>query len=142
MSVTQIFTQKQHLHSMLYVVADKPTTANLATNVPLVGTSSYKTFLNWCADMDVDITRIRLYNQIDKPFEGLSGAALNIAIKNNHIKVIALGEAAKKYLLKAGIQEFFVLPHPSGRNRLLNDKKFIKKTLDQCHNYIYKGVSQ
>lgn len=141
MSVRQIFTQKQNLHSMLYFVADKPAASNLSVSVPLVGTSSYKTFLNWCADMDVDITRIRMYNQCDKPFEGLSGTSLNMAVQKNHIKVIALGEAAKKYLLKAGIEEFFVLPHPSGRNRLLNDKKFIKETLEQCRDYIYKGVN-
>lgn len=141
MSVTQLFTPRQHLHSMLYFVADKPASSNISASIPLVGTSSYKTFLNWCADMNVDITRVRMYNQSDKPFEGLSGTTLNIAIDKKHIKVIALGEAAKKYLIKANINEFFVLPHPSGRNRLLNDKKFVKKTLEQCKDYIYKGVA-
>lgn len=91
--------------------------------------------------MDIDVTRIRMYNQCDRPFDGLSGISLNTAIKKNHIKVIALGNEAKKYLLKASIEEFFVLPHPSGRNRLLNDKKFVEKTLAQCQNYIYKGVA-
>ena len=90
--------------------------------------------------MDVDITRVRLYNQSDKPFDGLSGVSLNSAIEKNHIKVVALGNEAKKYLLKAGINEFFILPHPSGRNRKLNDAEFVKKTLDQCRDYIYKGV--
>lgn len=91
--------------------------------------------------MDVDVTRMRMYNQIDKPFEGLSGTSLNIAISKNHIKVVALGSAAKKYLLKAGINEFFVLPHPSGLNRKLNDKKFVEDTLEKCQEYIYAGVS-
>jgi uracil-DNA glycosylase len=82
-----------------------------------------------------------MYNQSDKPFEGMSGMALNIAVEKGHIKVIALGEAAKKYLLKAGINEFFVLPHPSGRNHLLNNKKFVKQTLEQCRTYIYQSKS-
>lgn len=141
MSVRQLFIHKQNLHSLVYMIADKPGKGNLSTYVPLVGTSSYKTLLRWCGDMDLDVTRMRMYNQSDKPFEGLSGTSLNLAIAKNHIKVIALGTEAKKYLLKAGINEFFVLPHPSGRNRLLNDKKFVKQTLAQCRDYLYKGVS-
>lgn len=137
MSVTQLFTQKTQLHSMLYLVSDKPGKSNLSTSVPLVGTKSYKTLLNWLADMDVDISRVRMYNQIDHPFEGMSGLSLNNAIKAKHIKVVALGEAAKKYLLRANINEFFVLPHPSPKNRSLNDKKFVKQTLEQCRSYIY-----
>jgi hypothetical protein len=89
--------------------------------------------------MNVDVSRIRLYNQIDKPFDGLSGASLNLAIKKKHIKVVALGVEAKKYLLAAGIEEFYCLPHPSSRNRLLNDEDFVKKTLSQCRDYIYQG---
>lgn len=141
MSVKFLFAQNKNLHSMIYFVADKPTKGNLSSKVPLVGTSSYKTLLKWCGEMNLDVTRMRMYNQIDKPFDGMSGISLNTAIKTNHIKVIALGGAAKKYLLKAGIEEFFILPHPSGRNRLLNDKKFVKKTLEQCQDYIYKGVA-
>lgn len=140
MSVKFLFTPKGNLHSMIYFVADKPTKGNLSSTVPLVGTASYRTLLKWCGEIDLDVTRMRMYNQIDKPFEGLSGVSLNTAIKTNHIKVIALGNAAQKYLLKAGIEEFFVLPHPSGRNRKLNDKEYVKKTLQQCKDYIYKGA--
>src|SRR5665213_2208169 len=137
-SVSQLFRPKGNLHSMIYFIADKPGKGNLSESVPLVGTSSYKTLLRWCGEMDLDVTRMRMFNQSDKPFEGLSGVSLNLAITKGHIKVIALGGEAKKYLLKAGIEEFFVLPHPSGRNRLLNDEKFVKKTLEQCRDYIYK----
>lgn len=141
MSVSRLFPLKRNLHPTIYVVADKPGKGNLDPQVPLVGTSSYRNLLSWCGRIDLDVTRMRMYNQIDRPFEGLSGASLNVAIKSCHIKVIALGEAAKKYLLKAGIDEFFCLPHPSGRNRLLNDNKFVKKTLEQCRDYIYKGLT-
>ena len=141
MSVSLLFRPKESLHSIIYFLADRPAKGNLSESVPLVGTSSYKTLLNWCADMDVDVTRMKMFNQSDKPFEGLSGVSLNLAIKKGHIKVIALGGEAKKYLLKAGIEEFFVLPHPSPKNRLLNDQKFVDKTLTQCKDYIYKGVA-
>jgi len=136
-SVKSLFTQKQNLHSIIYFLADKPGKKNLDPSVPLVGTSSYKTLLSWCADMDLDVSRMRMYNQSDAPFDGLSGVSLNIAIKKKHIKVIALGVEAKKYLLAAGIEEFFCLPHPSPKNLLLNDKDFVDKTLEQCRSYIY-----
>ena len=132
MSVSLLFRQKENLHSMVYFLADRPGKQNLSASVPLVGTQSYKTLLQWIGEMNVDIGRVRLYNQIDKPFEGLSGVSLNLAIKKNHIKVIALGGEAKKYLLKAGIEEFFCLPHPSLRNRKLNNQEYVKKTLQQC----------
>lgn len=132
---------KQHLHSIIYFVADKPAKGNLSPKIPLVGTSSYKTLLNWCGDMDIDVTRIRMFNQSDNPFPQFGIKSLNIAIKENHIKVVVLGEVAKKYVLKAGVDEFFVLPHPSPANRKLNDHKFVKDTLKQCKNYIYKGVA-
>jgi len=134
-----IFSKKDSLHALLYFVANAPGKSNLSSEVPLVGTGSYKTFLSWLAEMNVDITRVRLYNQIDNPFEGISGASLNAAIRNGHIKVIALGVNAQKYLLKTAIYEFYVLPHPSSRNRKLNDKEFVKKILGQCEAFIYRG---
>lgn len=129
------------LHSLIYIVADKPTKENISPEVPLVGTSSYKTLLNWLADMNIDITRVRLYNQIDNPFgNSLSRSTLNTAIELGQIKVIALGQKAATYLTNSGIKEYFLLPHPSGRNRLLNDKNFVKVKLEACKNYVYKGV--
>lgn len=87
--------------------------------------------------MDLDVTRMRLYNRIDQPFDGISGVSLNLAIKKNHIKVIALGGEAKKYLLKAGIDEFFILPHPSSANKAKHKPDFLIPKLQQCRDYIY-----
>lgn len=133
--------KKQYLHSLVYFVADKPAKGNLSPKIPLVGTASYKTLLNWCGSMNIDVTRVRMFNQCDNPFPQYGIHSLNIAIQQNHIKVVALGGAAQKYLLKAGVNEFYVLPHPSPKNRKLNDAKFIKNTLNQCREYIYKGVA-
>lgn len=129
------------LHCLVYFVADKPTKDNVSNSVPLVGTQSYRTLLEWIGEMDVDITRVRLYNQVDKPFDNiLSKTTLNTAIGLHQIAIVALGQKAATYLRKTGIQEYAVLPHPSGRNRLLNDKKFVKMQLEACKKYIYKGV--
>lgn len=131
----------KYLHGLVYFVADAPTAENLSPNVPLVGTESYKRLLQWIGEMDVDITRVRMYNQIDGPFNApMSRATLNKAVELQQIKVVALGQKAAAYLAKAGINEFFVLPHPSGRNRLLNDKKYVDYKLSACKHYIYEGV--
>lgn len=47
--------------------------------------------------------------------------------------LIALGNNASKWL---NIHKHFKLPHPSGRNRQINDKEFIEKKLAECKKYI------
>lgn len=131
----------KYLHPLIYIVADKPAKDNYSPLVPLVGTKSYKVLLNWLGEMNIDITRVRLYNQIDNPFgTQLSLMTLNKAIELEQIKVIALGEKASDYLNSVGVDEYYKLPHPSPRNRLLNQKSFVKNTLGSCHNYVYNGV--
>lgn len=127
----------KYLHPLVYVIADKPGKKNLHPAIPLVGTSSYKTLLNWLGQMNIDISRVRLFNQSSNPFGPLAVNSLNVAVKNKHIKILALGKVATKYLADIGIAEFFSLPHPSGLNRVLNSKKQLKKILDQCETYVY-----
>lgn len=50
-------------------------------------------------------------------------------------KIIALGGFVSTTLNKLGI-EHFKMPHPSPRNRLLNDKTYEKKILKQCKAYL------
>lgn len=125
----------RHLHPIVYFIADKPGKKNLHPKIPLVGTPSYAKLLEWCAKMDIDITRIRLYNQSENPFTPLSVPSLNIAIKSKHIRVIALGKNAFKYLMKIGVEEFYSLPHPSPANKKSNLN--IEDKIQQCRNYIY-----
>lgn len=130
-----------YLHCLVYIVADTPSKGNISQKVPLVGTSSYKRLLMWIGEMDIDITRVRLYNQGDAPFDdSLTRSSLNHAIELNQIRVIALGQKAANYLKKAGIKQYCLLPHPSGRNRLTNDPDFVTMKLKVCKNYIYNGV--
>ncbi len=140
-SPSLLFMNSKYLHALVYIVADQPSNANLSPSVPLVGTDSYKTLLRWCGEMDVDVSRVRFYNQNDGPFDnGMSRATLNQAVKLGQIKVLALGQKASGYLNKVGVDEYFVLPHPSGKNRLLNDKEYVAHKLGACRKYIYEGV--
>ncbi len=87
--------------------------------------------------MNVDITRVRMYNQIDNPFPPLTVHSLNVEIAQKHIRVIALGKNAMTYLMKVGVTEFYSLPHPSGANLAANKSKELTKRLNQCREYIY-----
>lgn len=51
-------------------------------------------------------------------------------------RVIALGGFASSALKKLNINHF-KLPHPSPRNRALNDKSYEIKMLELCDNYIW-----
>ena len=50
-------------------------------------------------------------------------------------KVIALGGFVSTTLNKLGI-DHFKMPHPSPRNRLLNDKDYEKSMIKQCRKYL------
>ena len=52
-----------------------------------------------------------------------------------HDKVIALGAVAASSLSKIGINHFR-MPHPSGRNRQLNDPELVEKYLRECEEYL------
>lgn len=48
---------------------------------------------------------------------------------------VALGNNASKRLTQLGIKHF-KLPHPSSRNRQINDKAFIEKKLQECREWL------
>jgi uracil-DNA glycosylase len=113
-------------------VGDKPSPKNVSQVIPFVGTQSYKTLLDWIWKMDVDITFVMLANKNQIPV-WLMAADDETRIRRH--TYVALGNEASKELERLNIQHF-KLPHPSGRNRLLNNKKFIDSELEKCKNYI------
>lgn len=55
----------------------------------------------------------------------------------DNTKVIALGSFASACLDRINIS-YFRLPHPSPRNRLMNDKEYVQNVLNECKEYIYE----
>lgn len=51
-------------------------------------------------------------------------------------KILALGQTVGDVLVSLGIGHFR-LPHPSGLNRQLNDRVFVRQTLNQCNEYLW-----
>lgn len=127
----------KHLHPIIYIVADKPSKTNVSPNVPLVGTSRYRTLLLWLGSMNVDVSRVRFFHQCDKPFSNpLSHMTLKRATDEDQIKVITLGKKAKNYLTMLDIKHFD-LPHPGGVS-----KRQLNMILKNCKGYIYAAKTQ
>ena len=129
---------------MIIFVGDKPSKKNIDSRIAFVGTQSYKRLLEWIFKMDIDINETMIVNR-----SGVKPYSFNIP-EDLHIefsaygtstdycsgdKIIALGNEAEK-VLKENHIPYFKLPHPSGLNRKLNDKKYIEKELQKCKRWI------
>jgi hypothetical protein len=74
-----------------------------------------------------------IINSTDKDFD----AAVFDALMTN-MPIIVLGKAAAKAIANWGLKEsaYFVLPHPSGRNRQLNDKLWVYFKLLEAKEWV------
>ena len=130
-------------------VGDKPSKTNIDPDVAFVGTKSYDKLCSWIPKLDISLNDIVICNKKDiksnsyKNPKNVNDFRFEITT-NVHIpfdpkkgdKVIALGAQAALYLDDIEC-EHFMLPHPSGLNRKLNDKKFEAKILRECREFIY-----
>lgn len=118
---------------MIIFVGDKPSAKNIDPDVPFVGTQSYKRLLEWIWNMDIDISDVFTVNATDNFYHwvGYYGCG------EDHT-YIALGNNASNFLKSEGL-EHFKLPHPSGLNRKLNDRKFIAGKLKECKQWLSNG---
>lgn len=109
-------------------VGDQPSSKNKDPNMAFVGTPSFKRITRW---LDViELKQIKLINSHNE-----NQLKIVKELKEKGYKVVALGNEASKRLKKQGI-EHLKLPHPSPRNRLLNDKKFELKELKKCKEWL------
>lgn len=64
---------------------------------------------------------------------------LGAILKYHPVRVVALGRFAHEALVRLSV-EHFTLPHPSGRNRKLNDKEWVRAQLSMCRAWV-SGVA-
>lgn len=113
---------------MVIFVGDKPSSLNENPAIPFIGTPSWKTLLKW-----IDRLEVSSYH-VSNSFSPMDMVEVQCYNKDGNV-FVALGNEASERLTKVGIGHF-KLPHPSPRNRLLNDKKFIDSELEKCKNYL------
>lgn len=130
------------LHPSVLILGDKPNPSkNLSLDVAFVGTSSYKTLLEWVYRMDLDFNLVFIENAYDHL--GFPRAKTKAMLSNEVAnKVITLGANAENFLVGFNKDQivplpYFNLPHPSGLNRELNDKKKLNDLLTRCRAFVY-----
>lgn len=115
----------------LLLVGDKPSKKNTNPRVAFVGTQSFKTIQKWLNVILDEKATISTVNRVDPEF---SVVLIRASMKG--FKILAFGEEAAQALLNAGVVNFFKLPHPSGRNRKLNNKVYVDEMLLKCKAWI------
>jgi len=56
-------------------------------------------------------------------------------LQNNGFKIISLGSAAYEYLELNGVKSF-KMPHPSPKNRIMNDQEKVNNLLNECYKWL------
>lgn len=129
---------------MIIFVGDKPSKKNINPEIPFVGTKSYKRLLEWIGKLDIDISETLIVNRSGvEPYSFSTPEDLHILFRGYSSqtdycpgdKIIALGREAAK-LLESNHIPYFEMPHPSGLNRKLNDKKWLKAELNRCKEWL------
>lgn len=128
---------------MVLFVGSNPSSLNKDPSIPFVGSKSEDNLKSWLKFL-IPSGMYRIVNVSDKVTKDnrplkkseyellqLSIHALNPSID----RVVALGNTASDALDEIGIKHF-KLPHPSPRNRFLNNKIQVQAVLDECKKYI------
>ncbi len=109
-------------------VGDEPSSTNIRKDVAFVGAKCFNTLVEYISTLKPDY-----YICLNSGPEDLD-KILDLYHKGN-FKVIALGNKAAERLANLGIG-YRKLPHPSGLNRQLNDKKQLTEQLIDVIAYI------
>lgn len=112
---------------MILFIGDKPSPKMKPGAKPFEGAACEKRLMEWVKVLGIGPRSYNIDNQATVHRE-----ELEYAFEVGNI-MIALGSNASKAL--KGIPHF-KLPHPSGRNRQINDKDFIAKKLLECRKWI------
>lgn len=124
------------------ILGQNPSKSNTDPDIPFEGTRSGKILDKWLRNILNDNDQYTLMNCSNDPdYKFTAKNKKFLATKITHVadkfdKIVALGMQASYVLEMAGVAHF-ALPHPSGRNRLLNDKRFVEEILTECFRYIH-----
>lgn len=120
------------------------------SNLPFDGAKSFPILKDWIKEFgDVNIFIINVYDHhVDQAKAickyRLCSSVMNLKHKIYAIepdKIIALGVVAAKALSIVD-SEYFMMPHPSGKNLALNDKMHVADVIDRCKEYIHGDLNK
>lgn len=125
---------------MIFFIGEGPSSKNKNPSVPFVGTRSYKRLLEWIWALDIDVTEVVLANLEHIKLYGTGHVAIeqpNMLCDFDFEQdvIIALGSVVGKDLDKLNIPHF-KMPHPSFRNRKLNDPEVEVREIEICRDWL------
>jgi hypothetical protein len=113
------------------VVGQNP--ATLKTKTKSKSISRLNTWLDF-----LDLGHVSFFNVYEHPgkfsIENVNQDNLRVLVEG-YQKIITLGVIADSVLNGLGV-DHFALPHPSGLNRGLNDKEYVRQKLEECREYL------
>lgn len=115
---------------MTLFVGDRPSALNTDPDVAFKGAACEARLLEW-----IDRLGVHDYKVMNHTHQHFDMTMFMHFCDGGPI--IALGNNASKYLK---YYNHFKLPHPSGRNRQINDKAFIEEKLSECKKYIERRL--
>lgn len=112
-------------------VGDQPSINNAVDHIAFVGASCFPRLVEWIKIIQPDFYICINSNELTHM------ADISKLVARADFKVIALGLKAAKRLTEFEI-DHFMLPHPSGLNRKLNDPIALKELLLQAMEYVHE----
>ena len=116
---------------MILIVGDRPSPKMKPGARPFEGAGCEQRLKEWISFLVGHFDFFMAYHIVNSTDEDFS-ESLEYA-KEKRIPIVALGNNASKAL---GDLPHFKLPHPSGRNRQINDALFIKMKLSECQDWL------
>lgn len=100
--------------------------------------TTFKRFSTWLDKLDLNI--VSFTNLSSDPHWDMKVSSFDPVFFKESIegydKVVAWGRFVSQYLSRYKI-DHFMLPHPSGLNRQINNHIYIEEKLEECREYIY-----
>lgn len=112
-------------------VGDQPSATNTVDGIAFVGAACFSRLVDWINAIDADFYICLNSNELTYMGD------IHKLVENADFKVIALGIKAASRLQEFDI-DHFMLPHPSGLNRQINDPIAIKTLLMEAQEYVHE----
>ena len=100
--------------------------------------SSHKRFHEWLDYLGINfVTFINLSNDPhwDKKYSTFDHDAVQEQLEG-YDRIVTWGSMVSEYITRLNGYSHYMLPHPSGLNRLLNNPMYVKSKLDGCKRYL------
>ena len=124
-------------------VGSNPSTASVDNSAFHEDTRSGKILMGWIKDIQGSISFVNVADQKTKSNKSLTKAEIKANIEKLKGKIdsiapqriVALGKTAT-YALTLLHLNFYEMPHPSGRNRILNNSNYIEEKIKGLRKYL------